>query len=979
MRGAPPGDSGLTLQAASGAVSMSHLEERAAAAPRRPDGRPWFGRPVATEDVGISTEAGGQPYGASLVARSDVCAHVAVSGGCPRRAGEVLLSTRTARELGTGIGRTVEVSVVGATGPESLRVVGLYGPGPATDRYWWGVDYFVFGTGPPMKPFLDAFFSVPETLTSSAPASRLSLLVQVPYLTGTLAVDDVGALEAALRRYQAGSLEVDDVRVGTRMPQLLSDATASSDTTDGIVAVVDVQLVLLALFVLYFVANRTAVEREPDVRLAALRGFRPRTTLALSMAEPTALICMAIPAGLLGAWLVAWAGARPLFGPGVGVAMTPLALGVAVGTGVIGVLSSALGIRSMLAAVAASARLDAPSARNRSSSWRVVVDVAVVAVAVAAFVELAVAGVSGGAGASRTDPLAALAPGVLALAFGVFGARLLPAILRATFGASARSAKVAWTLATRRVARGREQAPQVVLLALAVGLATFSVSGWAVAGRNQSVRRAFDVGASKVLTVSVRPGVDLRSAVDRADPAGHSAMAAVVESASDGVTLAVDSTRMDRVMSWPPGLGAGGLASVAERLVPAGLAPSVRLSGTAVRIAADVTTDAQPPPELSAVLYDAGFQTVSTVVLGPLLPGASVYQSSIAGLCAPTCRLVDLAVTWGPSLTGAVEPSGSATLGISAIQELSAGGRWVDVPAGLGQARRWSSRSGAVRLAGSTAGLRAEVDLNPFGAPVDIAPADTPAALPAVVAAGAGSSIVGAGGSVALVGLDAGTVAGRRVGTVPALPRVGAAAALVDLEMAERLLSGPFSSATTEVWLSSTAPSDVVSRLAALGVRVTGVDSTAARQRAAPHGGVSLAYALFLMSGVAAGVLAVAATAFALVAGARRRHGELAALRAVGLSVGNLRRWLEMEQLLVVGTGVVLGIAAGLTAAVVALRSVPEFSVVRPGPPLQLGLPAGALAVLVGALGTALATTAVVGSSVVAGATSAERFGEVQE
>lgn len=978
LASAPPGDTGLTLEPASATATAARLVGRAAAAPRPPGGRRWFGSPLVTEDVGLSTESGGQAYGASLVSRTGVCAHVAVTGRCPRSPGDVLLSARTARELGVGIGQTIVVSVARADGPTALRVVGLYQPAGAADPYWWGADYFAFGTGPPMKPLLDGIFTVPQTLSSSAPASSISLVVQVPYQPGTLAVDDVGRLGTALRQYQGVSTRY-GVLVSTRMPALLSGAATSSHTTAGIVAVVDVQLVLLSLFAVYFVVNRTAFEREPDVRLAALRGFRPRTTLAVAMAEPAAVMCAAVPAGLVGAWLVVWAGAGSLFGPGVGATMTPLAVGVAAATGVVGLASCALGIRSMLASVGADARLDDPVVQGRSSTFRVVADVAVVAVAVAAFVELAVSGVSGGGGTSHTDPLAALSPGVLALAFGVLGARLLPAVLRATLGRTAWSPSVAWTLATRRVARGRDAAPHVVLLALAVGLATFAVSGWAVAGRNQSVRREFDVGAAKVLTVRVRPGVDFRDAVRRADPAGRSAMAVVVENATDGTTLAVDSARMGSVMSWPVGLGAGGATQAAARLVPSGLAPSVTVSGSALRVTLDAAVDAQPPPQLSAVLYDKGFQSLSDVVLGTLAPGTATYESSIAGLCPVGCRLVDLAVTWTPSLAGPAEPSGTATLAITALDERSADGQWTPVAAGLGDRRRWSTPSGGVRLQSTASGLQAQVELNPFGVPLDIAPADSPTELPAVVTDGAATSATGAGGSLSLVGLDGDTVPGAPVGTVPALPRVGDVAALVDLGMAERFLSGPFSSATTEVWLSASAPPGFGTRLASLGIAVTGVDSTVARRQAARHGGVTLAYTLFLVSAVAAAALAVGATAFAVAAGARRRQGELAAVRAVGIPVASVRRFLEAEQLLVVGTGVVLGTAAGLTAAMVALRSVPEFSVVEPGPPLQLGLPPVVLGVLLAAVALLMAGTAAVGSSIVAGGATADKLGGVQE
>ena len=87
-----------------------------------------------------------------------------------------------------------------------------------------------------------------------------------------------------------------------------------------------------------------------------------------------------------------------------------------------------------------------------------------------------------------------------------------------------------------------------MLVVVAVSLTVFGVSGWAIAARNRATAAEFAVGASRVLTVAVRPGVDLLSATRAADAGGRSAMAVVVENASDGTTLAVDSSRLAQVV-----------------------------------------------------------------------------------------------------------------------------------------------------------------------------------------------------------------------------------------------------------------------------------------------------------------------------------------------------------------------------------------------------------------------------------------------
>lgn len=707
-----PGDTGLILEPnrLNGAPQLSTA---AATLPSPGGGRVWFGAPIVTDDVGIGLVSNGSSFIASLVSRTGVCGHVSIVGGhCPANVGDVMMSTRSAQEAGLTIGSHLAASISekmqmveapsGTQATTTLTVVGLYRPGDASAPYWWGVNYFPYGTGSAPLPLLDDVFATQGAVQAAAPSQAVSQMIQVPLESHSIPVDEASQVSSAVSRYETNVLQVDDVLASTQLPSLLSQATATEHTTTTVVLVVDLQLVLLALFVLYFVSARTSVEREPDIRLAELRGFPPRSTLSVAMAEPVAILVASVPLGLLLAWLVAAVMASALFEAGIGTSVTLLAVAAAVATGVVGIGAAVLGTRQVIVAAETGAA-SASRTAQRPSTWRVVADVAAVAIAGAAFVELSISGVSGSSGRSSADPLAAFAPGLLALGLGVLGARLLPMLLRTTFGLTARSKRVALALATRRVARRGEFAPQVVLLSIAVGLMTFGVSGWAIAGRNHDVRTEFDVGAPNVLTASVRPGVNFLDAVRSADPSGRSAMAAVVENSSDGTTLAVDSSRLAHVASWPPGLGAGGARLVARHLVPNGLAPSVVISGTQIALRIDSTINAHPAPQLSVDLFDLGFQTPQQVVLGTLVPGNSRYEASIDGLCPSGCRLVDLSVTWAPPIEATI-PNGFAELAVSSLSELSGNGSWVPVRAGLGDAGHWVSRSGGVQLSSSRKG-----------------------------------------------------------------------------------------------------------------------------------------------------------------------------------------------------------------------------------------------------------------------------------
>ena len=501
---APPGNVGLTLQPRPGDGSV-RLMAATNGVPRAGGGRTWFGRDISTDETGVTTVADEEKYSADLMSRSEVCMHlVMVAGQCVTQTRGVVMSARSAHELGLGIGQNIDLSVIGSSRRASLTITGLYAPNPWS-RYWWGINYFGFGTGAPGKPILDEAFTSFRTINKIVPASLVDRMVQVPFQAGSLAVDDTDHLESLLSQYKAATSADDGVVVSSQLPQVLAAAANDEHVLTSIVLVIDFELLLLTAFALYFVASRTAAERLPDVQLAVLRGYRPRSTLVVALLEPVAIVLTAVPAGLLIAWLVASAAAGALFGPGVGASFTLLAFGGALLGAVIGIGAVALGSRRLLGAAEAAVASESPS--YRSSTWRIAGDVAVIAIAGAAFFELAVAGVSGQSG-TRSDPLSAFAPGLLALAAGVVAARLLPVLLRTAGRITKYPRSVAWVLATRRVARRPEFASEILLVTLCSGLAVFGISGWAIDARNHTVQDAFTVGAAKVLTVSVHPGVN---------------------------------------------------------------------------------------------------------------------------------------------------------------------------------------------------------------------------------------------------------------------------------------------------------------------------------------------------------------------------------------------------------------------------------------------------------------------------------------
>jgi hypothetical protein len=964
LRSAPAANTGITLIPTQRRDPLERLL-RASAAVTPAFGATYFGAPIITADLGVTSAStsNGQLYQSDLVARTGVCGHLQfASGGCPTTTSSVAVSTRSAHALGLETGDRLTLSVARSRTPVSLTISGLFRPGHAAAGYWWGENFLAFGQGnSTSKPLLDDFFADRATVLAASPPGQVALMAQRPLMTDALTPENAGSFEHTLSGLESRSASRHGVGVSSQVVTLLDQAAGNEHTAGTIVIVVDLQLVLLSLLVLYFVAARTADARESDVRLAELRGFAPTDAAVVALLEPLTVLGVAVPIGIVVAWLGALLATPHLFVDAVTPTIGPLAVGAGLLSFAAGVLATVLGARRLIF------RRRAGRHGSGGPAVALAVDAVAIALAGVAFVEVAVAGVSNG---SRTDPLAAFAPGLLAFGVGVLAARLLPLTSRWAIALTRHSRRVGTALAVRRLGRRAELSRHVVLISLAVGLAVFAVAGWAVARRNQSIRAGFDVGASRALLVQVPPGVDFLSAVRHADPGKTKAMAVVIERAPDGVVLAVDSKRLADVASWPSTLSPKGVRSIGRLLTPPS-APALTVSG-ALRVTVDVDDDGTPAPapapELQAVVFDDSFQTVSTVDLGPLQADNHLYQASLAGDCSPSCRLVNLAVTWTPPDN---DPEQIVTVGfgVTQIADRPDGGSWSVVPAHLDNSRDWDGNAG-VRIASRRSGLTVAAILNADGAPGTFGPADVPAPLPAVMT----------GPGTTAVGLDGSTITVRPVVSVSALPVIGNnnGGAMVDLPDVERLQSGPMMDATPEVWLAPGPDQQIISRLRGDGITVVDVRSLAAAVTVLSKSGVSLAFVLFLLAAIVAAILAVGSTIFSVSVTARRRIVELASLRAVGIETKTLRRSLALEQFLVLGTGVVAGAAAGLIATAVALPSIPEDFAVGPAPPLDFGLPLAAMGLILLAAIVSLGVTVVLATRLVVGRASVDKLGGEQ-
>ena len=158
------------------------------------------------------------------------------------------------------------------------------------------------------------------------------------------------------------------------------------------------------------------------------------------------------------------------------------------------------------------------------------------------------------------------------------------------------------------------------------------------------------------------------------------------------------------------------------------------------------------------------------------------------------------------------------------------------------------------------------------------------------------------------------------------LPFVGRRGSITGLQALTRSAQQLSDDANWAVWLGPEAPPDAIERLTAAGVIVDQVRTQAERRDQLDREGPALALRLLLVCAVVGSLLAAGALAISVAVTGRRRSYELAALRAVGVPRRSLLRGCVLEQALLLGTGLVVGVPVGLVVARFALPLLPQTS-----------------------------------------------------
>jgi putative ABC transport system permease protein len=897
--------------------------------------------------VGLASPRSG-PVRSQLLSRSGICGVLHFeAGGCSMAFDDVAISDRSARAMGVSVGAVIYASVQGLSKPLRLTVTGIYAVPNFDLSYWWGSasGYFPYGqvtSGSQRIPQLDSLVTSPVTALSVPTQDTPQITGQVPLRPGSVGLAQEGPLRTALSQASA-SVASRGVTLNTQLDSLLAGADTQRHDMSTIVAVAAVQLVVLAIWVLAGLLVRSSDARQAEIRVARLRGFPPISVLGVSALEPAALCALGLGLGLGAAWgAVVIARDRVLDRSAVispdlwvfaALAVTVAAIAGALAFGTLRQLRS-------------SDDPDAPAGtRARSRRAGFVADIVLLVLAVVALVALE----TNGSFSGHSNPLAAAAPGLIALGTAVIAVHCVLFVCRAGVSASAYSDRIAVFLALRQIVRRPAAMRQTRVLIIALCLACFAISAWSVAHANRVAAATFSVGTKEVLTVTpLRTG--LEQAVDRVDPRGRFAMPAVYIATPSSTVLAVDASRLSAALPWPSGISRTTLSRTSRLLAPP-TAPTISLPDQSVRLAASATVSGAGAAAryLEIGLWVFNPQVGTTIVnLGLLHPGASTYQAAVGGVCPGGCRLAGLGLIPAPGHNAPT--AGTVRLTLTGLAVRSASANWTPL--------RFNAFSGGWRAAvpgiqiqpSGTGGLSLFMPANDtasyagavgFATQPMVSPADHPTVLPAAVTSEI-ESINGIAG-VRIAGLDGNTLSVGSTVTATALPRVGANAAMVDLDLLSRLQVGPTTpDSADEVWLGPAAPRDAVAELQAAGLRVDQISAASTVLGQLNQSAPALADDFLLVATIVALLAAAASTLGALGANTRQRATELTALQITGVPRPVLARSLAFESAVLAVTAL-FGAVGGILAAIMAIPSLPELG--SPALiPLQYGLPADLVA-----------------------------------
>jgi putative ABC transport system permease protein len=923
---AVPGQADLVVITNGGVIQMSKLRTAARHADVLAGG--LLARTIFTADAGTHFTITMQNFTADLLARSDICAHLNILHGvCPTHKNEVAVSERSADAAGLHVGSHFNLAGARSSSTFAMTVSAIYRQPPTVDdNYWKDNFYFDYGSGEGPALELDPLVASFKTVLATTRATQPQLLADLAWRPGAT-LSGAGALESAVARIKFDLFSQDGVVVSTHVSSVIDAAHHDDDLMSAVVLALVLQLILLSLLILYTLGRSTILGRRPEAEFARRHGFPRFTLITLAIGEPGALIVAALPVGMLVAWVTLVVLSRTLFVTGTPVSLSGVAIACAVGACLAGVVAMAI----------ASSELwrSRPSNARQVKLISLAVDAFALALALTGLLSLATKGSVSGV---QANPLASLAPGLLAIGGGVIGLRLAALLIRVIIGRSGESRHVALFLALRQVGRRPSVLRQVLPLTAATVVLLFAVGSFFLASSNRSLVANVDVGAARVVDVTPPPGLNFVATVRRADPSGREAMAAAYYSSSTGALLAVDSSRLAAIATWPTSLSKMPIIDLAQKLSPP-LPAGVSFAGNELRLTLNVQ-EGSPPMQLAVNVFDETYQNTETLDVARVVAGPHSYDIALGGDCPGTCRLTSLSPIW-------LNPYATYKQGVQiALSNVAVrvGQRWRTVPFGAGEKGTWEAQPSPAHVEPTKAKCCEVFDFPgrtlAYGG-VLLSPVDLPTSLPAIVTKTAETFNPPSPplGLISVVGLDGGSLNVRPLAVVPTLPLIGQGGTLVDLALAQRAINSPETNTTFQVWLAPSASDSILKRLRHDGIVIGPTMLASTNLGVLDHDGIALAYAIALLVSPIAALLAIGTMIFVIVSDGRRRRSEFTSLSRSGIPARMVRRALLYENGVVLGIALLVGTLVGFLADSLALSSLPEFATGTGGVPISTAVP----------------------------------------
>lgn len=873
----------------------------------------FYGSPIRSMTVGNTTvtNADGVQIGVGTVgwyAAQCTGARI-VAGHCPNHVGEAMVSAREMQIRRLHLGDHIGLLMSTEDRLNTVKIVGTYdvtsGGLPV-----WGADspaQSVAAVLPGSPDHLDEVLVSPGQFAHT-PNTTVSAFL--PLDPASVTLDNLPALQADIATLEQPTF--DTTRPGLSVTSQLSGVIAATDAERAIArqaaVAITVQLVALALFVMFLAVAAASEERSPEIALAKLRGFSPSRTAWFGLGPLVLLLLVAVPVGVLAALALNRVLVTTM-AQGTGGQFGGWALASVAVTVLGGAVAIALAGRTMLATPVLHHLRRTGSGRFRRAG-AIVLETVVLTLAALSLGQL---------WQRNVDGIALLAPGLVGFAAAALALHVTPRVFDRAVRRSRRSSNVGRFLAARSLARRPGAGRLLVLVTMTMALAVFAVDVSSVVTRARSDLARVQVGAVTVLHVQAASPAQLLSAVRAVDPGGHFAMAATqTHDDTTGGLLTVDTQALPNVSVWDPAW-----AGITWPELSALLAPPVQ-QPILIRHRLSLDTRWTLLRGKDHVLLQADLVdpdgTKFAVPLGTLRQGTQTFAASLPR-CAPTCRLDSL---W---LTSNVQPWGTlkAAMQITAMSDASGAvpdfakpGRWRSGPP-VGSDVDPTTPQGVVVTAHSG---NLTVGYNGQRAPVgSIEVADHPLRLPVVAAAQPALPAFAPGGLVKAFDQWGNDAVMQLVHRGKTLPRLGTNGLLADLTNATRSAPNGANPPDLQVWLAADAPATTVQQLRDHGVTVVTTETLAARGAILARGAASLALRLFLVAAGFALALAVVGLVTVSSVATRQRRYELTALWSLGAPRRTLVAAGRRERAVVLGLGLVLGTLVGLGAAQLVVRA----------------------------------------------------------